>query len=96
METMENVNKLLLQNVLPLHVASSFMGKTIRNQVKKTEHGRDVQKILIINYMPWLAHNSVSYDNFHVSFSTVYRVKFILNCKASYILDYYKVSCYPN
>uniref|UniRef100_A0A7N8XVW2 adenylate cyclase n=1 Tax=Mastacembelus armatus TaxID=205130 RepID=A0A7N8XVW2_9TELE len=27
METMENVNKLLLQNVLPLHVASSFMGK---------------------------------------------------------------------
>lgn len=34
METMENVNKLLLQNVLPLHVASFFMGKTIRNQVK--------------------------------------------------------------
>lgn len=32
METMENVNKLLLQNVLPLHVAASFMGKTIRNQ----------------------------------------------------------------
>ncbi|XP_070785659.1 adenylate cyclase type 4-like [Enoplosus armatus] len=32
METMENVNKLLLQNVLPLHVASFFMGKTIRNQ----------------------------------------------------------------
>nr|XP_046236260.1 adenylate cyclase type 2-like [Scatophagus argus]XP_046236261.1 adenylate cyclase type 2-like [Scatophagus argus]XP_046236262.1 adenylate cyclase type 2-like [Scatophagus argus]XP_046236263.1 adenylate cyclase type 2-like [Scatophagus argus] len=32
METMENVNKLLLQNVLPLHVASFFMGKHIRNQ----------------------------------------------------------------
>ncbi|XP_041635932.1 adenylate cyclase type 2-like [Cheilinus undulatus] len=32
METMENVNKLLLQNVLPLHVASFFMGKAIRNQ----------------------------------------------------------------
>ncbi|XP_037613957.1 adenylate cyclase type 4-like [Sebastes umbrosus] len=32
METMENVNKLLLQNVLPLHVAANFMGKTIRNQ----------------------------------------------------------------
>ncbi|KAG7221479.1 hypothetical protein INR49_002454 [Caranx melampygus] len=32
METMENVNKLLLQNVLPLHVASFFIGKTIRNQ----------------------------------------------------------------
>uniref|UniRef100_A0A8D3C783 adenylate cyclase n=1 Tax=Scophthalmus maximus TaxID=52904 RepID=A0A8D3C783_SCOMX len=32
METMENVNKLLLQNVLPLHVASFFMGKTVRNQ----------------------------------------------------------------
>ncbi|XP_059211326.1 adenylate cyclase type 4-like [Centropristis striata] len=32
METMENANKLLLQNVLPLHVASFFMGKTIRNQ----------------------------------------------------------------
>ncbi|XP_054456918.1 adenylate cyclase type 2-like isoform X2 [Anoplopoma fimbria] len=32
METMENVNKLLLQNVLPLHVAAFFMGKTIRNQ----------------------------------------------------------------
>ncbi|XP_053716767.1 adenylate cyclase type 4-like [Synchiropus splendidus] len=32
METMENVNKLLLQNVLPLHVASFFMGKSIRNQ----------------------------------------------------------------
>lgn len=43
METMENVNKLLLQNVLPLHVASFFMGKTIRNQVKKTKHGRDAK-----------------------------------------------------
>ncbi|XP_029310663.1 adenylate cyclase type 4 [Cottoperca gobio] len=32
METMENVNKQLLQNVLPLHVASFFIGKTIRNQ----------------------------------------------------------------
>ncbi|XP_031160113.1 adenylate cyclase type 4-like [Sander lucioperca] len=32
METMENVNKLLLQNVLPLHVASFFIGKTVRNQ----------------------------------------------------------------
>ncbi|KAK7910491.1 hypothetical protein WMY93_015175 [Mugilogobius chulae] len=32
METMENVNKLLLQNVLPLHVASVFMGKYVRNQ----------------------------------------------------------------
>uniref|UniRef100_A0AAQ5X1X6 adenylate cyclase n=1 Tax=Amphiprion ocellaris TaxID=80972 RepID=A0AAQ5X1X6_AMPOC len=32
METMENVNKLLLQNVLPLHVACVFLGKTIRNQ----------------------------------------------------------------
>lgn len=37
METMENVNKLLLQNVLPLHVAACFMGKTIRNQVTTTE-----------------------------------------------------------
>lgn len=35
METMANVNKLLLKNVLPLHVASEFMGKTIRNQVSK-------------------------------------------------------------
>lgn len=34
METMENINKLLLQNVLPFHVASFFMGKAIRNQVK--------------------------------------------------------------
>ncbi|XP_034425194.1 adenylate cyclase type 4-like isoform X2 [Hippoglossus hippoglossus] len=32
METMENVNKLLLQNVLPHHVTSFFMGKTVRNQ----------------------------------------------------------------
>nr|XP_020442518.1 adenylate cyclase type 4-like isoform X2 [Monopterus albus]XP_020442519.1 adenylate cyclase type 4-like isoform X2 [Monopterus albus] len=32
METMENINKLLLHNVLPLHVASFFVGKTIRNQ----------------------------------------------------------------
>uniref|UniRef100_A0A673BQU9 adenylate cyclase n=1 Tax=Sphaeramia orbicularis TaxID=375764 RepID=A0A673BQU9_9TELE len=32
METMENVNKLLLQNVLPLHVASFFMGKNVQNQ----------------------------------------------------------------
>ncbi|XP_077445508.1 adenylate cyclase type 4 isoform X2 [Stigmatopora argus] len=32
METVENVNKLLLQSVLPLHVASFFMGKTVRNQ----------------------------------------------------------------
>lgn len=32
METMENVNKLLLQNVMPLHVASFFMGKAVRNQ----------------------------------------------------------------
>ncbi|PWA19845.1 hypothetical protein CCH79_00015851 [Gambusia affinis] len=32
METMENVNKLLLENVMPLHVASFFMGKAVRNQ----------------------------------------------------------------
>uniref|UniRef100_A0A096MHP6 Adenylate cyclase type 4 n=1 Tax=Poecilia formosa TaxID=48698 RepID=A0A096MHP6_POEFO len=32
METMENVNKLLLQNVMPLHVASFFMGKAVSNQ----------------------------------------------------------------
>ncbi|XP_029382273.1 adenylate cyclase type 4 [Echeneis naucrates] len=32
METMENVNKLLLQNVLPLHVACFFIGKTVQNQ----------------------------------------------------------------
>ncbi|XP_048826139.1 adenylate cyclase type 4-like isoform X2 [Brienomyrus brachyistius] len=32
METMENVNKLLLQNVLPAHVASVFIGKSRRNQ----------------------------------------------------------------
>ncbi|XP_028993155.1 adenylate cyclase type 2-like [Betta splendens] len=32
METMENVNRLLLQNVLPLHVASIFIGKTVHNQ----------------------------------------------------------------
>lgn len=32
METMENVNKLLLQNVLPMHVASFFMGKSVQNQ----------------------------------------------------------------
>lgn len=37
METMENVNKLLLQNVLPLHVASFFIGKTVCNQVKKKQ-----------------------------------------------------------
>lgn len=38
METMENINKLLLQNVLPLHVASFFMGKAIRNQVTAEAH----------------------------------------------------------
>ncbi|KAM9833029.1 adenylate cyclase type 2 [Syngnathus typhle] len=32
METVENVNKLLLHNVMPLHVASFFMEKTVRNQ----------------------------------------------------------------
>uniref|UniRef100_A0A3Q0RI19 adenylate cyclase n=1 Tax=Amphilophus citrinellus TaxID=61819 RepID=A0A3Q0RI19_AMPCI len=32
METMENVNRLLLQNLMPLHVASFFIGKTINNQ----------------------------------------------------------------
>uniref|UniRef100_A0A8C5DSY4 adenylate cyclase n=1 Tax=Gouania willdenowi TaxID=441366 RepID=A0A8C5DSY4_GOUWI len=32
MEMMENVNKLLLQNVLPQHVASFFMGKAVCNQ----------------------------------------------------------------
>ncbi|XP_038587046.1 adenylate cyclase type 2-like [Micropterus salmoides] len=32
METMENINRLLLQNVLPLNVASFFVGKTIQNQ----------------------------------------------------------------
>ncbi|XP_034019957.1 adenylate cyclase type 2-like [Thalassophryne amazonica] len=32
METMENVNRLLLQNVLPLHVASVFIGKSVGNQ----------------------------------------------------------------
>lgn len=34
METMENINRLLLQNVLPFDVASFFLGKTIRNQVR--------------------------------------------------------------
>ncbi|KAM8898146.1 adenylate cyclase type 2 [Spinachia spinachia] len=32
METMEAVNKMLLHNVLPLHVAAFFLGKTIHNQ----------------------------------------------------------------
>ncbi|XP_054609450.1 adenylate cyclase type 4-like isoform X2 [Dunckerocampus dactyliophorus] len=32
METVENINKLLLQNVLPLEVASFFLGKSVRNQ----------------------------------------------------------------
>ncbi|KAJ8366244.1 hypothetical protein AAFF_G00365070, partial [Aldrovandia affinis] len=32
METMENINKLLLYNVLPEHVATHFMGKNHRNQ----------------------------------------------------------------
>ncbi|XP_022623874.1 adenylate cyclase type 2-like [Seriola dumerili] len=32
METVVNVNKLLLQNVLPLHVTCFFIGKTVRNQ----------------------------------------------------------------
>ncbi|XP_068163759.1 adenylate cyclase type 2-like [Antennarius striatus] len=32
METMENVNMLLLQNVLPFHVAAFFIGKNVRNQ----------------------------------------------------------------
>lgn len=44
METMENINKLLLQNVLPLHVASFFMGKAIRNQVTAETH-RDTRYI---------------------------------------------------
>lgn len=34
---MENINRLLLQNVLPLHVASFFLGKAIRNQVKRSK-----------------------------------------------------------
>lgn len=32
METMENVNKLLLENLLPLHVTNFFIGKNISNQ----------------------------------------------------------------
>ncbi|XP_030635308.1 adenylate cyclase type 4 [Chanos chanos] len=32
METMENVNKLLLQNLLPAHVTEFFIGKAIKNQ----------------------------------------------------------------
>lgn len=42
METMENINKLLLQNVLPFHVASFFMGKAIRNQV--TPKKKDIKQ----------------------------------------------------
>ncbi|MEQ2161432.1 hypothetical protein GOODEAATRI_009566, partial [Goodea atripinnis] len=34
METMENVNRLLLQNVMPLHVASFFMGKALLSKPK--------------------------------------------------------------
>lgn len=50
METMENVNKLLLQNVLPLHVASFFIGKTVRNQVKK----QTLAGIEVTNWSKWL------------------------------------------
>ncbi|XP_017292989.1 adenylate cyclase type 4 isoform X2 [Kryptolebias marmoratus] len=32
METIENINKLLLDNVMPPHVGSFFMGKTVSNQ----------------------------------------------------------------
>ena len=55
METMENVNKLLLQNVLPLHVASFFMGKTVRNQVMKTKCSSDVKFFLSVICVSYLA-----------------------------------------
>lgn len=40
---MENINKLLLQNVLPFHVASFFMGKAIRNQVTPKKKGHQTK-----------------------------------------------------
>lgn len=36
METTKNVNKLLLQNLLPGHVTDFFIGKDVRNQVTQT------------------------------------------------------------
>ncbi|XP_014011969.1 adenylate cyclase type 2 isoform X2 [Salmo salar] len=42
---MENVNKLLLQNVLPIHVASKFMAKAIRNQFKDFYNERSVNRV---------------------------------------------------
>lgn len=35
MEMTENVNKLLLENLLPSHVTNFFIGKTVPNQVIK-------------------------------------------------------------
>lgn len=57
METMENVNRLLLQNVLPLHVASFFIGKTIRNQVKNTNQ----HFIIYVFYFPHVHLTKNSY-----------------------------------
>lgn len=35
-ETMENLNRVLLENVLPAHVAEHFLGRNWKNEVNET------------------------------------------------------------
>lgn len=87
METMENINRLLLQNVLPLHVASFFLGKAIRNQVT-VKTSRNTRCIFIPgqssqDFLHALSHSfcvfqdlySQSYDCVCVMFASVPQFK---------------------
>lgn len=37
---MENLNRVLLENVLPAHVAEHFLARSLKNEVREVEVGR--------------------------------------------------------
>lgn len=39
-ETMENLNRVLLENVLPAHVAEHFLARSLKNEVRRPAAGR--------------------------------------------------------
>lgn len=51
METIENINKLLLDNVMPPHVGSFFMGKDVTNQVNTWKLLRSKEAVVHLKFL---------------------------------------------
>ncbi|XP_016408762.1 adenylate cyclase type 4-like [Sinocyclocheilus rhinocerous] len=62
METTKNVNRLLLQNLLPEHVTDFFIGKDIQNQVKHFDSAAPPRGIFtsFINVSEWTDVNPIA------------------------------------